>query len=352
MSAQRSLQDKLERRIAALGPISIADYMRECLMDPEFGYYQQQVVFGEKGDFTTAPEISQMFGEIIGLKLAEKWLLAGSPKNTMLIELGPGRGTLMADILRATKMVPNFHEAIDIHFVETSKQLKTLQKEKVPDANWHDQIHDVPEGFSLIVANEFFDALPIHQFEKKDGIWFERMVATKNGALEYVLSNPGPQFSLVPSSFKAKENGSIYEVCPAALSITGIVSERIKKYGGSAIIIDYGYIQSTGGDTFQALKHHTYVPTLENPGSADLTAHVAFDQLANVAKEIGVKVNGAFEQGAFLMQAGIGERAQNLAKDAPEDLQKKILGELVRLTAPDQMGQLFKVLLLNHIKFE
>ena len=344
-----SLTDHLKKQINAFGAISIADYMRECLMHPHYGYYQKQIVFGEEGDFITAPEISQMFGEIIGLKLAEKWIEAGRPHDTHLIELGPGRGTLMADILRATKTIPDFHNSVHVHFIEASDQLKALQAEKVPNATWHDQIQDVPEGFSLIIANEFFDALPIHQFEKKDGIWFERMVHTCENGFEFVLANPGRQFSLVSSTARNMNNGTIYEVCPAALSITGLIADRIKTSGGTAIIIDYGYIASTGGDTFQALKNHEYVPPLDNPGQADLTAHVAFDQIKAAASEKNITVSGPFEQGEYLMKAGLGIRAQQLAENKPEQKQQQILNELIRLTAPEQMGQLFKVLTLDHI---
>jgi NADH dehydrogenase [ubiquinone] 1 alpha subcomplex assembly factor 7 len=342
------LLDIITKRIDAFGPISIADYMRECLLHPQHGYYQKQIVFGEKGDFITAPEISQMFGEIIGLQLAEKWLQLGKPAETQLIELGPGRGTLMADILRAARSIPEFHQSLNIHFIEASAQLRTLQREKVPTANWHEQIQDIPEGFSLIIANEFFDALPIHQYEKRDGIWFERMITHQKKSLEYTLSLPGPQFALVPHSAKDRANNSIFEVCPSGLSITGILSDRLKQAGGAAIIIDYGYTQSGGGDTFQALKDHKFISPLTEPGHADITAHVAFDQLAQTANEKDIKVEGPYEQGQYLMASGIGVRAQKLATGANSSKQKTILSELKRLTASDEMGQLFKVLMLEH----
>ncbi len=342
------LFDIITKRIDAFGPISIADYMRECLLHPQHGYYQKQIVFGEKGDFITAPEISQMFGEMIGLQLAEKWFQLGKPAETHLIELGPGRGTLMADILRAANSIPEFHQSLKIHFIEASVQLRKLQKEKVPTANWHEQIQDIPEGFSLIIANEFFDALPIHQYEKRDGVWFERMITHQKNSLEYTLSLPGPQFALIPQSAKDRANNTVLEVCPSGLSITGILSDRLKKSGGAAIIIDYGYARSTGGDTFQALKDHKFISPLTEPGHADITAHVAFDQLAQAANEKGIKVQGPYEQGQYLMASGIGVRAQKLATGANSNKQEKILSELKRLTATDEMGQLFKVLMFEH----
>jgi NADH dehydrogenase [ubiquinone] 1 alpha subcomplex assembly factor 7 len=348
MAEKKTLLETLIKRIEVFGSISIADYMHECLMNPEHGYYQKQIVFGAQGDFITAPETSQMFGEVLGLKLAEKWVKDNKPNHVNLIELGPGRGTLMADILRATIAITGFHEAITVHFVETSEQLRSLQKEKVPNAVWHDQIHDVPEGYCLIIANEFFDALPIHQFENRDGIWFERMVTAQSNELGYTLSNPGPQFSLVPQNSRNSLHNTIFEVCPAAFSITGIIAGRIKAHGGLAIIIDYGYTQSIGGDTFQALKKHQYVPVFQTPGEADLTAHVAFDQLVKVGQEKDTEVLGPYEQGSFLMQSGIGIRAQQLAENAPPEKQQQILSELKRLTAPDEMGKLFKVLILQN----
>jgi NADH dehydrogenase [ubiquinone] 1 alpha subcomplex assembly factor 7 len=352
MPESHTLRDTLAKRIQAFGPISVADYMRECLMNPTHGYYQKQIVFGEKGDFITAPEVSQMFGEILGLKLAEKWLNDQRPKHVNLIELGPGRGTLMSDILRATAGVKGFHEALTVHFVETSQQLRQLQQEKVPNAIWHDQIQDIPEGYSLIIANEFFDALPIHQFEKRDGIWFERMIATEGNKLGYTLSNPSSQFSLIPANIRNNPSDTIFEICPAALSIAGIIASRIKAHNGLAIIIDYGYIKSIGGDTFQALKDHQYISVFQDPGGADLTAHVAFDQIATAAQEKDVEVGGPYEQGAFLMQAGIGLRAQQLAENAPPEKQQQILSDLKRLTAPDEMGSLFKVLTLENKRYE
>ena len=342
-----ALKETLLRRIAATGPISLADYMAECLMHPAHGYYQQETVFGEDGDFTTAPEISQMFGEMVGLWLADRWIKMGRPSEINLIELGPGRGTLMADILRATEPVEDFVNARQVHFVEASAQLQSLQAEKVPDATWHADVSNLPEGPSLVVANEFFDALPIHQFEKLNGRWFERMVGEHKNALGFMLGPCGPQISLMDDATRSNApEGAILEICPLALSITGLLARHIETYGGTALIIDYGYRKSGFGDTFQALKKHQFADPLAEPGKADLTAHVAFDQIAAAVGE-RARCFGPSGQGMFLMALGMGARAQHLATDLDDDGQQRILSELKRLTDPEEMGTLFKVMAIQ-----
>lgn len=342
-----ALKDFLIKRIEATGPMTLASYMAECLMHPVHGYYQKERVFGSEGDFTTSPEISQMFGEMMGLWVADRWIKMGKPEALNLVELGPGRGTLMADLLRATAPVEDFQDAISVHFVETSKQLRARQAENVPTAHWLDTLADVPEGPMLLVANEFFDALPIHQYEKRDGNWHERMVGTDAGELGFMLGPCGAQFALASDTLKASADGSILEVCPSALSVIGDISDRLNKYGGAAIIIDYGYRQSAVGDSFQAMQNHSYVDAFAEPGAADLTAHVNFDLLKSVALEKGIKAYGATTQGLFLMAIGLGARAQVLASAGDEAHQKRILEDLKRLTAPEQMGTLFKVLALQ-----
>ncbi|WP_262694617.1 class I SAM-dependent methyltransferase [Kordiimonas aquimaris] len=343
-----ALYEHLLKRINTDGPISLSDYMATCLMHPQHGYYQTERVFGREGDFITAPEVSQMFGEMIGLWLADRWINMGRPTSVNLIELGPGRGTLMADILRATAAVHDFQDAIDVHFVEASTQLRAKQAEAVPCASWHDRFSDIPTGPVLIVANEFFDALPIHQYEKLDGQWHERVVCAVKGRLGFGLAPCGPQFAMVNDEIKAGSDGSIAEVCPAALSIAGDISDYLKHHGGAALIIDYGYRKSAAGDTFQAMKSHSYVDPFLEPGMADLTAHVAFDQLKSAAKEIGAKVYGPATQGMFLMAIGLGARAQVLSQDDTPGSQERILSELKRLTSNDQMGTLFKVLAIQN----
>lgn len=341
------LKNILLQRIKTTGPITLADYMAECLMHPAHGYYQQEHVFGTEGDFITAPEISQMFGEMLGLWLADRWYKMDKPDELQLIELGPGRGTLMADILRATEPVAGFHAALTVHFIETSEQLRTIQREKLPTAQWHSDLSSVPEGPSLIVANEFFDALPIHQFEKHDGKWCERRLHADAHALKPVLTAAGPMFGLSEAALHASPEGSILEVCPSGLSTAGNIAERLFAHGGAAIIIDYGYRKSAIGDTFQALKAHKYCDPLATPGTADLTAHVNFEQLAKAAKSKGAASYGCAAQGPFLMALGLGERAQQLAAGTDNEGQSRILSELKRLTDPDEMGTLFKVLALQ-----
>ncbi|WP_417458168.1 class I SAM-dependent methyltransferase [Kordiimonas sp.] len=341
------LKSLLIKRIEATGPITIADYMAECLMHPAYGYYQQERVFGVDGDFITAPEVSQMFGEMLGLWCADRWIAMGKPASFHFIELGPGRGTLMADMLRAASSVAEFRTATQVHFVETSLQLRAMQKTKVPDAHWHDTLSQIPDGPSIIVANEFFDALPIRQFEKRDGEWFERGVSTDGRDLIPALLPTTTASVLIPEALRAGADGAIAEVCPAALSVIGDITERASTAPGAALILDYGYLKSTHGDSFQALKAHKYVDPFQKPGKADLTAHVAFDQLAQAAREKGVNAFGATEQGTFLMGIGLGARAQQLANGQDANKQSGILAELKRLTAPEAMGQLFKVLALQ-----
>lgn len=339
-----ALKDQLIQRIETTGPITLAAYMAECLMHPAHGYYQKEQVFGTDGDFTTAPEVSQMFGEMIGLWLADRWIKMDRPTRINIIELGPGRGTLMSDILRATEPVTDFQDAISVHFVETSAQLRTLQKDRVPNAHWHETLAGVPEGPSLIVANEFFDALPIHQFEKRDGHWFERLVGAADGALGFTLGPCGAQFGLAEPSLRDGADGSILEVCPAALSTMGEITARLNGGGGAALIIDYGYRKQATGDSFQAMQKHAYVDAFAQPGAADLTAHVNFEALKTAASQKMGKTYGPTTQGMFLMAIGLGARAQVLAGAGDKTQQQQILDALKRLTAPDEMGTLFKVL--------
>ncbi|MBL4838766.1 MAG: SAM-dependent methyltransferase [Kordiimonadaceae bacterium] len=344
------LKEILLKQIAADGPITMADYMAQCLMHPTHGYYQNERVFGADGDFITAPEISQMFGEMVGLWLADRWIKMGKPNPVHLIEFGPGRGTLMADILRAISPVEGFTAAVNIHFIETSVQLRSLQKERVPNAKWHDSMVSVPNGPSLIVANEFFDALPIHQFEKHEGTWLERRINGEGENFTLVLTQPTPKLALCPTELLDNPDGSILEVCPSALAIAGSIAERLNEHGGAALIIDYGYRKSAAGDTFQALKNHAYVDPLIEPGKADITAHVAFDQIAKAAAEKGATLAGPAAQGLFLMALGIGARAQQLSGTLDPIGQQRILSELKRLTASDEMGTLFKVLAIQEAK--
>lgn len=338
-----ALKAELVSRIRALGPMALADYMAACLMHPVHGYYQKERVFGAEGDFITAPEVSQMFGEMVGLWLADRWIALGRPARVSLVELGPGRGTLMADILRTAARVPGFQAAATVHFVEASRQLRALQAEKVPDATWHDDILTLPTSAPLlIVANEFFDALPIHQFERTGGIWRERMVGEADGRLGFIPGPASPMAGLIdPSVTASAAAGAIAEVCPMGVSVMGTLAGMIAEQGGAFLALDYGYATSATGDTFQALKSHAYTDPFAEPGAADLTAHVDFAALARAAAEKGASASRIADQGTFLMTLGIGARAEALAASGDP---ARILADLKRLTAPDEMGTLFKAL--------
>jgi len=307
---------------------------------------------GAAGDFITSPEISQMFGELAGLWIAQSWIDQGAPKRIALAELGPGRGTLMQDALRALKALPGFLDAAEIHFVETSPALRKAQASRVPGAKWHDSIESLPPLPLFLIANEFFDALPVAQFEKTARGWCERDVALAEGA-----TPDAPRFAPALSSrplnlpgashLAAAPLGSVAESAPAALAIAGILGEHIALHGGAALIIDYGHAQSGFGDTFQAMRAHGFANPYENPGEADLTAHVDFAALAAAARKGGADVHGPVEQGGFLRGLGIEARAARLKQNAPKEMRETIDGQLERLTSGNGMGTLFKVLALT-----
>lgn len=334
------LASHLIRRIASEGPITLADYMAECLMHPQHGYYSTRDPFGQKGDFTTAPEISQMFGEMIGLALAQCWLDQGRPARFVLAELGPGRGTLMADALRAARAVPGFTEAAELHLIETSAHLREIQKKTIAaPLTHHDSIGQLPPGPLFLIANEFFDALPIRQYQRIDTTWHERQVGLRQEALAIGLTAP----VTVPELEARRDvaDGGIVEICAPARAITAEIGARIAQSGGAALIIDYGGWQSLG-DTLQALKGHGFDDPLAHPGDADLTAHVDFQALASAAAP--ASTTPMTTQGVFLERLGITARAQVLAQGLAEDaLEAHILAHR-RLTHPEEMGNLFKAL--------
>ena len=328
----------LAQRIAATGPMTLADYMADCLMHPQFGYYATRDPFGASGDFTTAPEISQMFGELIGLCLAQTWMDQGAPAQITLAEIGPGRGTLMADALRATRGVVGFHAALSVHFIETSPTLRKRQAEAVPDATWHDSIETLPQAPLYLVANEFFDALPIRQFTRDKAGWREHMVGVQGDTLLMGLSAPAP-IALLEDRLSDTKEGDIVEHCPALPSIVGEMSQRIEAHGGAALIIDYGDWHSLG-DTLQALQNHETANPFANPGMADLTAHVDFEAIAKAA----TCFTRVTPQGVFLERLGITPRAQALAKGLTDAALEAHIQAHWRLTHPDAMGSLFKVI--------
>lgn len=336
-----SLLKILCARIAQNGPISLADYMAECLLHPEFGYYTTRMPFGTAGDFTTAPEISQMFGELLGLCLAQSWMDQGCPQTFTLAELGPGRGTLMADMLRATRNVPGFHAAADIVLVEASPRLTAIQRDTLAGVTLRhittvDALEDQP---LFVVANEFFDALPIRQFKRADRHWRETQIGSRDGALVLGHGPELPQPALADRLIDTK-NGDIIEYAPLAAPIIDGLGRRIAAHGGAALIVDYGDWRSLG-DTFQALQNHCSTDPLADPGSADLTAHVDFEALARAAPCPSTRMT---PQGQFLERLGITQRAKNLSANLRGSALDHHIAAHRRLTHPDEMGNLFKVL--------
>ncbi|MFN4009898.1 MAG: class I SAM-dependent methyltransferase [Pannonibacter sp.] len=356
MSANR-LKARLKERIRLTGPISVADYMTACLADPEDGYYTTSPEpFGRNGDFITAPEVSQMFGELIGGWVVATWMAMGAPSPVHLVELGPGRGTLMADILRTARLRPAFLDAVAVHLVEVSPKLRQRQGETLGGFSsalkvapqWHEHHSRVPEGPTLLIANEFFDALPIRQFVKTAKGWCERVVGLDDqGKLCFGVNSVALAEGLVPDTARAAEAGAILEVSPASSAIVAEIGTRIAAQRGAALLIDYGYLRSAPGDTLQALSRHAFADPLAEPGKADLTAHVDFQALALAAMQAGADAMTPLTQGEFLLRLGLLERAGQLGAGKDAATQERLSGEVERLAAPDQMGELFKVLALS-----
>jgi SAM-dependent MidA family methyltransferase len=337
------LAEILLRRIAATGPISMADYMSTCLLHPEFGYYSKREPFGTAGDFTTAPEISQMFGELIGLWLAQCWMDQGQPDAFTLAEIGPGRGTLMADVLRATRGVAGFQDAASVYLVEASERLQKVQRETLDgEVNWVAGVDALQERPLFLIANEFFDALPVRQFTRDANGWREHQVGAVDGVLTLGLSAPAP-IGALDHRLEDTKPGNVVEIRPQAAAISDDISERISKHGGAALFIDYGDWHSRG-DTVQAVRAHQSEGILAHPGEADLTAHVDFEALAQVAGDVAV--TEMTPQGLFLERMGITARAQTLAKNLSGDAMESHIAAHRRLTHPDEMGTLFKTLAL------
>jgi NADH dehydrogenase [ubiquinone] 1 alpha subcomplex assembly factor 7 len=331
----------IARRIALTGPIPVADFMAEALGHPRLGYYRRAAALGAAGDFVTAPEISQMFGELLGAWLAERWLAMGSPGVVRLVELGPGRGSLMADALRAARGVPGFHAALDIHLVEINETLRAAQREALSRfrPTWHERFDDVPAGPMLLIANEFFDALPVRQFEKTGGGWSERMVglAPDGETLVFALA---PGVSPFSAHLPDAAAGAQAEISETARRLAAAIGARVTRDGGWALIIDYGYDQGHGA-SLQAVRSHRGTGILDHPGETDLSAHVDF---AALAAATGARTFGPVGQGDFLQRLGIAHRAQTLKAQATPEQRLAIDTGLQRLIAADQMGTLFRVL--------
>jgi len=346
-----TLAEQLARRIRIAGPLTVAEYMAEALGNPQHGYYTQRDPFGLAGDFITAPEISQMFGELLGAWCAAVWQCMGCPNPVRLVELGPGRGTLMADALRATRKVARFHDAIDLHMVETSPVLRSRQvdalKAVAPQIapTWHELFDSVPSGPLLLVTNELFDALPIHQFEFHGGRWHERVVALDpaDDRFIFALRTTGALFALATPPPLPRE-GAIIEVCPAGTSLAGAIGRRVVADGGAALIIDYGHDGSSFGDSLQAVRRHHKHDILAEPGVADLAAHVDFGALARAARDVGAAVYGPIAQNTLLERLGIHHRAAALTRQATSQQAEDVRTATERLLHLEQMGTLFKAI--------
>ena len=341
-----TLAKLLARRIALSGPISVAEFMAEALGHPVHGYYQRRDPFGSAGDFITAPEVSQMFGEMIGLWCVEVWHAMGSPSPCQLVELGPGRGTLMADALRAARIRPAFGQAARLHLVETSAHLRETQAAVLAPYRpaWHSAFGEVPPGPLLLIANEFFDAMPVHQFFLGPEGWYERVVSVDGDRLAFASALPGPSFTLLS---ERQRGGPAAEVSPAALALAGDLARRLASHGGAALIIDYGSSQSLPGESLQAVRQHQPVDPLAEPGAADLSAHVDFAGLIRAAQAAGAAAHGPLPQGEFLLRLGLEARAASLRARATPAQVREIDAARRRLLDAREMGALFKAVALT-----
>ena len=344
------LLSEIKGLIKSSGPMPVWRYMELCLMHPTLGYYVSRDPLGREGDFTTAPEVSQMFGELLGLWTASVWKSMGSPANFHLIEIGPGRGTMMADALRALRVVPPLYQSLSVHLVEINPVLREKQRATlngVRNINWHETIDEVPEGPAVILANEYFDVLPIHQAVKGENGWHERVIELdQNGTLDFGASGELiPRFDvLLPPLVRAAPIGAVFEWRPDMEMMK--LAKRLRDQGGAALIIDYGHERSEVGDTLQAIARHSFTDPLKAPGQADITAHVDFQALAHAAEDVGARVHGPVTQGEFLKRIGIETRALTLMAKASPDVSEDISSALKRLVGAGRsgMGTLFKVL--------
>jgi SAM-dependent MidA family methyltransferase len=350
------LETEIRRRITVAGPMPVMHYMSLCLTDPSLGYYVTNDPFGAAGDFTTAPEISQMFGELIGLWAGSVWRQMGSPQPIRLVELGPGRGSMMQDALRAAHVMPEFRAAIAVHFIEISPLLEQRQREFLGSLgipfSWHQSLDEVPDGPMIILANEFFDSLPVHQAVMCADGWHERVIKIdENDKLRFSIARePIPLFEqLLPRGMRS-QIGEIFEWRADQTALE--LGRRVKRSEGAALVIDYGHAKSASGETLQAVGKHQYADPLVAPGLVDLTAHVDFQALGEAAESMGARAYGPIDQGEFLRRLGIESRATALKNTAPPSKVMEIDRALTRLTGSGGrgMGQLFKAIGFGHPK--
>jgi NADH dehydrogenase [ubiquinone] 1 alpha subcomplex assembly factor 7 len=353
-TGEAALLSDIKRLIKSAGPMPVWRYMELCLTHPVHGYYVSHDPLGREGDFITAPEVSQMFGELLGLWAASVWKTMGSPPQMQLIELGPGRGTMMADALRALRVLPPLYQAISVHLVEINPVLQEKQKEALSgmrNIHWHASIDEIPPGPAIILANEYFDVLPVHQVVRRETGWHERTVEIDNdGKLNFAAApEPMPRFEvLLPPVVREAPVGAVFEWRPDAEIMK--IASRVRDHGGAALIIDYGHVRSDAGDTFQAIIRHNFADPLKNPGLADVTAHVDFQALAQGAEDVGARVHGPVTQGDFLKRLGIETRAVTLMSKASHEVSQDVSEALERLTGGGRsgMGSMFKVIGISH----
>ncbi|MFD3266017.1 class I SAM-dependent methyltransferase [Phenylobacterium ferrooxidans] len=338
------LRDRLIAQVRESGPMSVAQYMTACLHDPADGYYATRPALGADGDFITAPLVSQMFGELIGLWAVACWQAMGRPSPFRLVEIGPGDGTLMDDMLRAARLAPDFVAAADVWLVETSAPLKARQRQVLGDGvTWAASLAEVPdEAPMILVANELLDCLPPRQFVRTDKRWAERVVGL-NDAGELAFGLAGAAIGDLAPDAPA---GSVLEQSPAQEALGSEIGARIAADGGAALLIDYGRDQPGFGDTLQALRRHVKESPLASPGAADLTVHADFPAVLAAAAREGAATAPILTQGEFLVRLGIGARAEALTAARP-DRSEVIERQLERLVSPDQMGELFKAVCIH-----
>ena len=350
MTDSSPLLSEITKLIKSSGPMPVWRYMELCLMHPRHGYYVSRDPLGREGDFTTAPEVSQMFGELLGLWAASVWRAIGSPSSLQLVELGPGRGTMMADALRALRVLPQLYQTLSVHLVEINPVLRDKQEAtlaNVRNVSWHESIDEVPEGPCIILANEYFDVLPIRQVVRRETGWHERVVELDSGgSLVFgAASEPIPHFEvLLPPLLRAAPVGAVFEWRSDAEIMK--IATRVRDQGGAALIIDYGHLRSDAGDTFQAIARHSFADPLKAPGQIDLTAHVDFQAASRAAEDVGARVHGPITQGEFLTRLGIETRAAALMAKATPEISEDISAALKRLIEGGRggMGAMFKVL--------
>lgn len=350
---KNQLESEIRERVRATGPLGVDEYMALALGDPRWGYYMTSTPIGRAGDFITSPEVSQLFGELLCVWLVDLWQRAGRPAPVQFVELGPGRGTLMADVLRCAKTWPDLQQAVQPHLVETSPALRKLQQETLAEhaVEWHASVAELGDGCTIFVANEFFDALPVRQWVHAAGQWHTRNVGLgRDGELEFQAGEAAELPAPIAARVVDAADGAIAEQSPASEEIIEQVGRHLSRFGGAMLIVDYGYeeydLRANGhNDTLQSVRNHQRVGVLDAPGQADITAHVNFSALARAAAGAGARATPVVTQGEFLHRLGLGPRAARLAQGQPVAVRRRLEQDCERL-AGGGMGRLFRVMAL------